>query len=391
VVVGSHGDYGDVGQYTVTVTVPPTVTAPPPVIVPPATVPPATSVAPTVRFATAAQNVSEGGTVTVTVELSSASGGAVTVPYTVTVPDTLPPQQRATPGADFQGPLSGTLTFAPGVTAQSLTFTLAADGLVEADVECFAVTLGAPTGGATLDTPSTTLVGILDGDLPQAPDATPDPQRMRQTALAIATSTEHYAGFVTQAYLHFLGRAPDEGGLRNWVGLMQQYETSNHTQGLRQDQVEASLLASGEYVGRYGGAGEAWIRAVYRDLLGREGDQGGIDSWLARLAQGMAPAEIALAFTASDERVRDRVDEAYRTLLGREADPSGLANWAGVVKAGGTTEDVVVGLLVSEEYYSAQTRAAGNPARWVRSAYLDVLSRPATRDEIDPWLRSLGS
>src|SRR5262249_1930677 len=96
VVVGSHGAYGDVGQYTVTVTEPPPTTArPPPVTVPaapPVTVPapPVTvAVPPRVRFTTADQKVSEGGTVNVVVELLSGSSGTVMVPYTVTVPDAL--------------------------------------------------------------------------------------------------------------------------------------------------------------------------------------------------------------------------------------------------------------------------------------------------------------
>jgi hypothetical protein len=367
VVVGSHGDYGDVGQYTVTVN------------------------PPTVQFATASQNVREGETVNIAVELSSASNGTVTVPYTVTVPDSLPQQQRATPGADFQGALSGTLTFGPGVTTQTLSFTLVDDGLVEADVEYFAVTLGAAATGATLGTPSTTLVGIIDNDLPIVPDATPDPQRLRQAALGFAKSTEHYIDFVTEAYRHFLGRAPDDGEVRSWVGLMQLYETSNHTQGLRQEQVEADFLASGEYIGRSGGVGEAWIRGIYRDVLGREGDQAEIDNWMAILAHGAAPLQVALGFTGSDERLRDRVAETYRTLLDRQPDPGELGQWVSAIKAGATMEDVVAGFLVSNEYYSRQSGAAGNPARWVRSVYLDVLFRPAGRDEMDPWLRFLDS
>jgi hypothetical protein len=160
---------------------------------------------------------------------------------------------------------------------------------------------------------------------------------------------------------------------------------------VRQEQVEAAFLASDEYIGRYGGVGEAWLRGVYRDVLGREAEQGGIDSWMASLAQGVAPATIALGFTASDERLRNRVAETYRTLLDREPDSRGLEDWVSAIKAGGTTEDVIVGVLLSEEYYSMPTRAAGNPARWVRSAYLDVLFRPAGRDDIDSWLRFLGS
>src|SRR5262249_46792963 len=145
-----------------------------------------------------------------------------------------------------------------------------------------------------------------------------------------------------------------------------------------------------EYKGRYGGVGEAWVRGIYRDLLGREGEQAGIDYWMARLADHVPPAEVALGFTASEERLRNRVADTYRTLLDRVPDANGLEYWVGVAKAGGTTEDIVAGFLASEEYYFKQNRGAGNPARWVRSAYLDALFRPAGRDEFDTWLRFLG-
>ena len=48
-------------------------------------------------------------------------------------------------------------------------------------------------------------------------------------------SLEHYKDFVTRAYARYLSRLPDDQGFAYWVGLMQLYETSHHTQGLRQE------------------------------------------------------------------------------------------------------------------------------------------------------------
>lgn len=58
-------------------------------------------------------------------------------------------------------------------------------------------------------------------------------------------------------------------------------------------------------------------------------------------------------------------------------------------KAGGTTEDINSGFIGSPEYYNKANRAAGNPATWVRDAYLDILFRPARIDEFEFWFESL--
>ena len=59
--------------------------------------------------------------------------------------------------------------------------------------------------------------------------------------------------------------------------------------------------------------------------------------------------------------------------------------WVDVIDAGGTTEDINSGFVGSTEYYGKMNGAAGNPARWVREAYLDVLFRAAKVDELTYW------
>src|SRR5262249_40914008 len=71
----------------------------------------------------------------------------------------------APPGADadFAGPLTGTLTFAPGQTSRTLTIPLVNDAIVEPD-ETLTVTLQNPQGGATLGAPAVATVTIVDTD-----------------------------------------------------------------------------------------------------------------------------------------------------------------------------------------------------------------------------------
>jgi Calx-beta domain len=65
----------------------------------------------------------------------------------------------ATAGADFSGPLTGTLQFGVGVSSQKFTIPVAADGEAEPN-ETFTVTLSSPQGGASVGSPSVATVTI---------------------------------------------------------------------------------------------------------------------------------------------------------------------------------------------------------------------------------------
>jgi hypothetical protein len=339
------------------------------------------------QFPIASFGVAEGsGNAAIPVTRTGGSDGSVSVQYAITVPGNLSFKEKATPGLDFQGALTGTLAFGPGETTKQITIPIVNDDLVEADSERFAITLQNPTGGATLGTLNTTSVTIQDNDLPQVADAAPNLQRLQAAALIFGKSDEHYRDFVTKAYQRFLSRVPDAGGLQFWTDQMKLYESSGHQQGLRQENIEAGFIDSAEYRARYGGIGEAWIRGIYNDLLGRPGEQAGIDFWMGRLAAGVPPADVALGFTGSEERLRNRVAETYQTLLERAPDGPGLEFWVSIFKQGSTTEDIISGFVGSQEYYFKANRGAGNPARWTRSAYLDVLFRPGTVAEFNFWL-----
>src|SRR5207302_176267 len=109
-------------------------------------------------------------------------------------------------------------------------------------------------------------VSIADNNLPIISDATPKLAILQSAGSGFGKSEEHYKDFVSKAYSRYLNRLPDAQGFAYWVSLMQLYETSGHKQGLRQEQIEAGFLDSPEYLSRYGGVEEAWIKGVYHDL-----------------------------------------------------------------------------------------------------------------------------
>jgi len=109
------------------------------------------------RFTGAAQSVQEGGgSATVTVQRVNGTAGAVSVHYASA-------DGSATGGSDYT-PVSGTLNWAAGDGAsKSFQVPILDDGDAEGD-ETLTLALSAPTGGATLGTPSSQTVTILDDD-----------------------------------------------------------------------------------------------------------------------------------------------------------------------------------------------------------------------------------
>jgi len=112
--------------------------------------------APTVAFSAATYTVGEGdGSKVITVQLSAASTGTATVHY-ATSPGT------ATAGSDYTT-ASGTLSFSPGQTSKTFSVPILEDTVVEGS-ETVNLALTSPTG-ATLGTPNTAVLTIVDNDV----------------------------------------------------------------------------------------------------------------------------------------------------------------------------------------------------------------------------------
>ena len=111
------------------------------------------------QFSSATYSVNEnGGQVTITVNRVNGSDGAVSVNYATA-------NGFATAGSDYTA-ASGTLNFANGETTKTFTVSIANDAVLEGN-ETFTAALASPTGGATLGTPTTATITIVDDEVPQ--------------------------------------------------------------------------------------------------------------------------------------------------------------------------------------------------------------------------------
>lgn len=120
----------------------------------------ATNTAGIIAFSNANYSIGEGGSATITVNRNGGSAGSVSVAVASAPGATNP----ATAGTDFTSlPPTTILTFAPGETSKTIPIPTASDAVADNN-ETVTLTLSNATGGATLGTPATATLTIIEGD-----------------------------------------------------------------------------------------------------------------------------------------------------------------------------------------------------------------------------------
>lgn len=149
-----------------------------------------------------------------------------------------------------------------------------------------------------------------------------------------------------QAY--FL-RLPDLGGLNYWTGKSRG--------GMRINQISSSFAASSEFTNRYGKlSNRAFVELVYTNVLGRNGDPGGIASWTAKLdAKTKSRGEVMVGFSESNEyknktRALTDVVNVYTGMLRRTPTKAENTEWEAALKDGTPRRDLVAALFASVAY-----------------------------------------
>jgi hypothetical protein len=98
---------------------------------------------------------------------------------------------------------------------------------------------------------------------------------------------------------------------------------------------------------------EAYVIAVYLDVLGRVPDAAGLAYWAGLLDGGTAISSVAQAIGHSNEYYASFVIEpAYLKLLARTADNSGVTYWTQLMQNGLTDQELEAGFIASDEFYA---------------------------------------
>jgi autotransporter-associated beta strand protein len=265
------------------------------------------------------------------------------------------------------------------VTGSGTAYTVAVSGMTRSGTVSAVVAAGVAHDG--FGTPNQAGTG---GDATVNYIAPPPPlaQRVYDAATDFTHSREHYTQFVAGAYQRYLHRAPDATGLEAWVsGLLNGAYTD--------EQIEAQFIGSVEYILNHGGTGQAWVIGMYKDLLGRTPSDAEVTNWVITIAAGTPSAAVAYGFAASRERSEQRVHDNYQTYLGRPATPGEVDLWSNGFLNGVTSESMVAGFVGSPEYYQSSQKGQDDRATWVHRAYVDILGRDATDDEVKLWMQFL--
>jgi hypothetical protein len=152
---------------------------------------------------------------------------------------------------------------------------------------------------------------------------------------------------LTRIYYAYFLRIPDTDGLRFWLG--------QRRAGVTVSRISSQFAASSEFQNTYGKLdNEAFVRLVYRNVLGREGEAAGVASWTGKLDRRVRNrGEVMAQFSESSEHRRRRAGEVNTVsilfgLLGRAPTPSELATWS--PSAWVDRSPLAAALLASPEY-----------------------------------------
>ncbi len=137
-----------------------------------------------------------------------------------------------------------------------------------------------------------------------------------QVAERIINSPEHRTEQVTAMYADFLHRAADPGSAY-WVGQL--------LAGVSERAVAEGILDSPEYQSSHADP-TLLVRDLYLDVLGRQGDAGGVAYLQSALAAGATPASVVAYFVESPEANDQVVDGLYAAYLHRPRDAGAVAS-----------------------------------------------------------------
>jgi hypothetical protein len=123
------------------------------------------------------------------------------------------------------------------------------------------------------------------------------------------------------------------------------------------------------------------IIQIYREILGRDVDPSGMDTWTRELESGRSVLQVRRAIAESPE-AQNKLNDLYRRMLGRDIDPSGRATWTNALTNGWSIQKVAnEGIAPSSEYRRQD----------VIRIYREILERDVDPSGMDTWTRELES
>ena len=187
-------------------------------------------------------------------------------------------------------------------------------------------------------------------------------------------------GAINDIYRDILGRDSDQGGADYWYD-----ELESGRQTL--DDIRSNIGRSEEASNVE--SNKAFIEEQYQQGLDRDSDAGGMSHWLKDLATGQSRDDVAANIRRSDEystQADDYLDGLYENILERDPDDEGMEYWRNELVSGNQTrEEVKSNINRSDEKWLGDTykellgRSLGNEGR---DYWLDDIEQGQTRDQV---------
>ncbi len=209
---------------------------------------------------------------------------------------------------------------------------------------------------------------------------------------------EQVSDFVERMYTIVLGRAAEVKGSNDWTMRLL-------TLGIDGATLVDMFVNSDEFVAR-NTSDEEYIKILYRAVLGREADEGGLQMWKDMLAddwtrdyvmEGLVLSTefenicnsygITAAFEPTEEsQVRSFVKRMYTVVLNRRADAVGLEDWTRHLLNG-----VANGAQVADGFINSQEFANRNLSdeKYVKVLYRAFFNREADAEGYAVWMGEL--
>jgi hypothetical protein len=131
------------------------------------------------------------------------------------------------------------------------------------------------------------------------------------------------------------------------------------------------------------GTAESYVRALYKDMMGRGADPTGLRTWANALVGGANRRQVSAGIANSPEYRKLVITQAYQRVLGRKPDPKGLSSWLSALGKGTVRLDTIgPALMSSREFY---LRGGSSDSAFVNNIYKAALGRGAVASEVKYW------
>ncbi|HAF25894.1 MAG TPA: hypothetical protein DCG85_01120 [Lachnospiraceae bacterium] len=153
----------------------------------------------------------------------------------------------------------------------------------------------------------------------------------------------------------------DKKAKGNIYGIL--FDANGLRYDIQRNESVSSFVESGYADLNGGGSGvstgqvRAFVQRLYVEILGRQGEESGINDWTNKLINGeQTGAEVARGFIMSTEFTNQGVSndvyvrKLYRTFFDREADEGGYNGWINQLNSGTSRYNVLRGFTNSEEF-----------------------------------------